>query len=60
VQPESPAAGPMRVVTLMLQSPLTVSDVERQLAGRAADTDLQDLFPSAVVKTWSASWEDAR
>jgi hypothetical protein len=60
VQPVSPAAGPMRVVTLMLESPLRVHDIERQLAGRAADTDLKDLFASAVVKTWSASWEEAR
>jgi hypothetical protein len=60
VQPESPAAGAMRVVTLMLRSPLTVNDVERQLAGRAADADLKALFPSAAVKTWSALWEEAR
>jgi hypothetical protein len=60
VQPEDAADGDMQVVTLMLGSPLTVNDVERQLAGRAADADLKARFPSAAVRTWSAIWEEAR
>jgi anti-sigma factor RsiW len=55
VQPDRPAPGPMRLVTVLAPAPLTVKGVERALAEHRG-ADRQGLFPGATVTTWSARW----
>jgi len=57
VTPESPAAGPMVVMTVLLDRPITVKEVEARLA-KSADPAL--AFPGGVVNQWSISMESSR
>ncbi|HSY39018.1 MAG TPA: hypothetical protein VLA79_05800 [Polyangia bacterium] len=63
VQPDAPHAGPLRLVTLMAPSPLTVKDVEARLAETPArqrrTADISSLFPRVIAREWSARWETA-
>lgn len=54
VEPEAPAAGPLRVVTLVMDHPLTVKDVEARIRSEAPD--LKRLFPSIQVNDWGCTW----
>ena len=54
VEPEAPAVGPLRIVALLTSEPLSVRQVESQLArplGRLSET-----FPNAQVHEWSCTW----
>ena len=57
VAPESPAMGPMVVMTVLLDRPITVKEVEARLA-KSADPAL--AFPGGVVNQWSISMESSR
>ena len=63
VQPDAPHAGPLRLVTLVAPSPLTVKDVEARLAETPArqrrTADMASLFPHVIAREWSARWETA-
>jgi hypothetical protein len=60
VAPDRPAPGPMRVVTLTSREPATVKLVESALreaaAGMSAGRALARLFPNALIREWSCSW----
>jgi hypothetical protein len=66
VQPEGVAAGPFRVVTLVMEPSrvMTVKQVERMLSGRGARAPLGSLFAAPVVADeWTVHMEgtaDAR
>ena len=61
VQPDAPQAGPLRLVTLIAASPLTVKDVEARLGQtpprQRRTTDVAGLFPGVIAREWSARWE---
>ncbi len=57
VTPDGPAAGPLRLVTVLSPTTLTVREAEARLA-RGDDPVIQ--FPEAIVQPWDATWEDAR
>jgi hypothetical protein len=61
VQPEALSAGPLRLVTLVAPTPLTVKDVEARLAQTPAKqrrtADLAGLFPGVIAREWTARWE---
>ncbi len=61
VQPDAPRAGPLRLVTLVAASPLTVKEVEARLAETPArqrrTADIGSLFPGVIAREWSARWE---
>jgi len=61
VQPDAPHAGPLRLVTLLAVSPLTVKDVEARLAQTPArqrgTAQMAALFPGVIAREWSARWE---
>jgi hypothetical protein len=57
VQLVSPAAGPIRFVTLLSPTPLTVKDVEARVASGKRSVGLAPLFPGAMVREWVARWE---
>jgi hypothetical protein len=61
VQPDAPQAGPLRLVTLIAASPLTVKDVEARLGQtpprQRRTTDVAALFPGVIAREWSARWE---
>jgi hypothetical protein len=54
VEPEEPAAGPLRIVALLTSEPLSVRQVEAQLAQRLGR--LTETFPNARVHEWSCTW----
>jgi hypothetical protein len=60
VAPEKPAPGPMRVVTLTSPAPATVKHVESALRdappGLSAGRALSRLFPNALIREWSCTW----
>jgi hypothetical protein len=60
VQPDAPAAGPLRLVTLVSEQPLTVKEVEARLAkaAPAPTAALAGLFPGAVTREWTARWRE--
>jgi len=62
VAPENPAPGPMRVVSLTSREPASVKRVEAALraapAGLSASGALARLFPDALIREWSCSWND--
>jgi hypothetical protein len=60
VQPDAPSAGPLRLVTLVAQSPLTVKDVEARLAQQRRTADLAGLFPGVIAREWTALVEASR
>ncbi|HXJ23811.1 MAG TPA: hypothetical protein VMT03_26685 [Polyangia bacterium] len=64
VQPDAPHVGPLRMVTLVAQRPLTVKEVEARLATtppRAWPTaDIAALFPGVIAREWPARWEADR
>jgi hypothetical protein len=55
VTPDGPAAGPLRLVTVLSPTTLTVREAEARLA-RGDDPVTQ--FPEAIVQAWNATWED--
>ncbi len=55
VTPDRPAAGPVRLVSVLSPTTLTVREAEARLA-RGADPVTQ--FPGAIVQPWDATWED--
>jgi hypothetical protein len=55
VAPLRPAAGPLRLHTLLLPAPLTVRAVERRLAARAG-SPMSRLFPDATTAEWTTRW----
>ena len=62
VQPDAPA-GPLRLVTLVAASPLTVKEVEARLgetpARQRRTADIGSLFPGVIAREWLAHWEAA-
>ena len=54
VEPEKPAEGPLRIVALLTSEPLSVRQVEAQLARRLGR--LTEIFPNARVHEWSCTW----
>jgi hypothetical protein len=54
VEPEAPAPGPLRIVTLVMDRPLTVKDVEARIRSEAPD--LKRLFPAVQVNDWGCTW----
>ncbi len=54
VEPEAPAPGALRVVTLVLSEPMTVKDVEGRIVGESPD--VKRLFPAAQVSEWGCTW----
>ena len=50
VQPDAPATGPLRLVTLVSREPLTVKDVESRLATRPPASAIVTLFPGAIMR----------
>jgi hypothetical protein len=60
VLPEQPAAGPLRLATVLAPGALTVKQVERRLAAAPPDGPLSPIFPGAIVSEWTARWEEAR
>jgi hypothetical protein len=57
VTPEGPAAGPLRIVSVLSPTPLTVKEAEARLA---RGDEAAALFPGAVVRQWTAIWEDTK
>ena len=57
VTPDGPAAGPLRLVSVLSPTTLTVREAEARLA-RGDDPVTQ--FPEAIVQPWDATWEDAQ
>jgi hypothetical protein len=54
VQPEAPASGPMRFVTLLSSNPLKVKEVEARLAAADPAGGIARLFPDAVARESTA------
>lgn len=57
VQPASPAAGPLQLVTVVSLEPLDVKEVEARLSTRKPATPVADLFPGAITIESMARWE---
>jgi hypothetical protein len=61
VQPDAPHVGPLRLVTLVAASSLTVKEVEARLAatpaGERPTARIAGLFPGVIAREWSARWE---
>ena len=60
VQPEAPASGPIRFVTLLSAEPLRVKDVEARLGAAAVTSDIARLFPGVVAREEIARCEARR
>jgi hypothetical protein len=60
IEPDDPAPGPMQVVTMTSQEPVTVKQVEAALrdapAGMSVRAVLARLVPHALLREWSCSW----
>ena len=54
VEPEAPAPGALRIVTMVLSEPMTVKDVENRIQGESPD--IKRLFPAAQVNEWGCTW----
>jgi hypothetical protein len=61
VAPDQPAQGPMRVFTLLTREPASVKPIESALrnapAGVPAADALIRLYPGALIREWSCSWD---
>lgn len=57
VTPDGPASGPLRLVSVLLPTPLTVREAEARLA---RGDDPVTRFPEAIVRLWDATWEDVK
>jgi hypothetical protein len=55
VEPDAPAAGPMRVFALFTDAPLSVREVEARLLGGSL-ADVSTRFGNARIREWSVSW----
>jgi hypothetical protein len=55
VEPENPASGPMRIVTVAMPTSLTVKQAETRLT-KATDHELAELFQGAIVQQWQVTW----
>ncbi|HEY2408936.1 MAG TPA: hypothetical protein VGI10_23185 [Polyangiaceae bacterium] len=54
VEPETPASGPLRVVAVVSDAPLSVREIEQRLAGEGRS--MQQIFSPSHVQEWSATW----
>ncbi len=54
VEPDRPASGPLRVVSVTSREPLSVKAVESRLLDGAASAS--DLFPEGQVQEWRCLW----
>jgi hypothetical protein len=57
VQPDSPARGPMQVVSLVSREPVSVKQIEAELRKASPAQPLSAIFREAVVREWSCSWD---
>lgn len=57
ITPEGPAAGQLRVVSVLLPTTLTVKEAEARLT---RGEDPVAVFPEATVQQWNATWEATR
>jgi len=53
VQPDHPARGTLRVVTLVFPSSHHVRELESRLAGASSKDSVRSLFPEAKIKEWT-------
>jgi len=57
VEPEAPAVGRLRVVSVVSRAPLSVREIESRLVRRGLNRPVMaEIFPSDQVQEWSATW----